>query len=221
MTADPQIDPVLDRARAYFDEFAGEYDKAATEATWLPNDLLAEDLPAIGPVGHAADLACGTGRTLEVLRHAYPGADLVGVDFSTTMLEIARNRVGDVWYVHADVASFVAACDQEFDLVTVIGGFEFVADLPTVLQGVRAVVRPGGHLLVTYEPVIACWQPQSARVETNLGSNGLDLTTFRWEPGEIELGFDGWLRLHSRLVVAYQRDGLPTIYGWLHYQRPI
>lgn len=220
MTVDPQTDPVLDRARAYFDRFAEEYDDAAATAGWLPNDLLADELPAVGSVGSAVDLACGTGRTLAVLRRALPGADLVGVDVSPAMLGRARERVGDARYVQADVAGFVDRCDEEFDLVTAIGGFEFVSDLPSVLHGARALVRPGGHLVVTYEPLIAGWQPQAARVETNLGANGLDLTTFRWESGEVEQGFDGWRCLRNRLVVAYLRDRLPTLYGWLHYRRP-
>lgn len=53
------------------------------------------------------------------------------------------------------------------------------------------MVAPGGRLVFTYEPVLDGWSPQSRRVETNLGSNGLELTTFRWEPGDVTSGFGG------------------------------
>jgi SAM-dependent methyltransferase len=217
--ADPQDDPVVERARAYFEEFAAGYDGAALESGWMPNELVTEALAAVGPVGNALDLACGTGGTLAVLRHAFPDADLVGVDLSASMLELAATLVPEAHLVHDDLARFTASTDGRFDLVTAIGGFEFTAGLPELLRAVRALVRPEGHLIFTYEPEVVGWEPQSARAETNLGSNGLELTTLRFEPGEVAAGFEGWDLLRSRLVVAYLRDGLPTVYSWLHYRR--
>jgi len=215
-----QPDPVIERARAYFEEFAADYDGAALESGWMPNELVAEAMGGIGSVRQATDLACGTGGTLAVLRRAFPDANLVGVDLSASMIELARSRVPGVRWVHDDVARFVSTTDERFDLVTAIGGFEFTADVPGLLEGVRRLVRPGGHLVFTYEPEIVGWEAQAAREETNLGSNGLELTTLRFEPGEIGTGFEGWELLRNRLVAAYVRDGLPTVYGWLHYRRP-
>ncbi len=230
MPSQPPPDRALDRARAYFEAFAVEYDAAATEAGWMPNDLLADALTRMSPVWDALDLGCGTGSTLAVVRAAFPDADLTGIDLSPAMLERACSRVPDARYVHADVGAFAADAahaatnhaaggDARFDLVTAVGGLEFTADAPAILADVRHLVRPGGHLIVTYEPIIVGWEPQAVRTETNLGSNGLELTTFRWEPGEVTAGFDGWHPVRNRLVVAYRRDGLPTVYGWLHYRR--
>jgi ubiquinone/menaquinone biosynthesis C-methylase UbiE len=221
-------DPVLAQAHAYFDDFADEYDPSADDAGWLPNALLEAELPAVGPVRRAADLACGTGRTLAVLRGAYPDAILTGVDFSASMLDAARSRLGtdpseparSVRLVQADLASFAADGGPAFDLVTVLGGLEFVADLPSALVAVGSLVRPGGHLIATYEPVIAGMASQEARVETNLGSNGGLLTTFRWEAHEVAAALDGWEQVRDRLIVGYRRADLPVVYGWLHYRRP-
>jgi predicted TPR repeat methyltransferase len=213
------VGAVAEQARAYFDEFAADYDEAATEAKWMPNDLLGQVLGSVGTVATAADLACGTGSTLAVLRRTFPGADLVGVDLSAPMIDRARARVPDVDYTVADIGVYATGTRLQFDLVTVVGGFEFTDHLPELLHAVRNLVRPGGHLVFTYEPVIAGWPPQSNRVETNLGSNGLELTTFRWDPDEVTAGFGGWDLRGSRLFAAYLRDGLPTVYGWLHYRR--
>ena len=179
-------------------------------------------------VGYAAvDVACGTGATLAVVRRAFPEAALTGVDISERMLERARTRVPGAAYVHADVATFAGAAvgdpGARFDLVTSVGGLEFTADLPIVLARLGRLVRPGGHLIATYEPVITGWPPQDARVETNLASNGGPLTTVRWEPGEIGsvfAGDPGWTEVRSALVAAYLRDGVPVVYGWLHVRRP-
>ena len=217
---DPLAEPVLDRARAYFEEFAAGYDLAAAESGWAPNDLLADELPPADGIRDVLDLACGTGRTLAVLCGTYPDASLTGVDIAGAMLDRAAARVPGTSLLRTDVASFVTAATGRYDLVTAVGGLEFVEDLPGTLAGLRRMIRPGGHLLLTYEPVIDDWQPQSVRVETNLGSNGLELTTVRWEPGEVTAGFDGWDLLRSRLIVAYLRDDLPTLYGWLHYRSP-
>jgi malonyl-CoA O-methyltransferase len=218
--AESQSDPVVERARIYFEEFAAGYDAAALESGWMPNELVAEALDEVGPVLDAVDLACGTGGTLAVLRRAYPDAHLVGVDLSPSMIDLARSLVPGVHWVNDGLARFAFTAEERFDLVTAIGGFEFTADLPALLVAVRALVRPGGHLIFTYEPEVVGWEPQSARQETNLGSNGLELTTLRFEPGEAAAGFEGWHLLRSRLVAAYLRDGLPTVYAWLHYRRP-
>jgi len=217
---EPVTDPATIRARGYFEEFAAGYDEAAHDSGWLLNGRLVEALSGVGPVGTALDLACGTGTTLGELERALPGAALVGVDIAEGMVIRAAARVPAARCVLADLRAFVDETDERFDVVTAIGGFEFTPDLPGVLRGVRRLVRPSGHLVFTYEPILDGWDPQSKRVETNLGSNGLELTTFRWHPGEVAVALDGWSTVSSRLLAAYRRDGLPTIYGWLHARRP-
>ncbi len=215
------VQAAVDRARAYFERFAAEYDDAARESGWRLNGRLAAALAGTGPVRRAVDLACGTGETLDELARVLPGAEVVGVDLAAAMVERSAARVPRATVVRADLRDFVAdAPDGWFDVVTVVGGFEFTPDLPALLHEVRRVVAPGGRLVFTYEPVLDGWPPQSLRVETNLGSNGLELTTFRWDPGEVTAGFAGWQMVRSALLAAYRRDDVPTVYGWLEYRRP-
>ena len=248
MPADHVTDPATARARAYFEDFAHDYDDAARDSGWLPNGRLAEALadagfapgpgadqdvgpdgdpacgpsagPSVEPTVRALDLACGTGTTLAVLEGALPRATLVGVDVAETMVRIAAERVPRARCLRADLRDYVERSDERFDVVTAIGGFEFTPDLPGILLGVRRLVQPGGHFFFTYEPVLEGWDPQSARVETNLGSNGFELTTFRWDPGEVAAALDGWVTVSDTLIAAYRRDGVPTIYGWLHVRTP-
>jgi SAM-dependent methyltransferase len=213
-------DPAIVRARRYFEEFAAGYDEAARDSGWLLNGRLVEALSEVGPVDDALDLGCGTGATLCELEQVLPGAILVGVDIAEAMVIRAATRVPTARCVVADLREYVDETDERFDVVTAIGAFEFTPDLPGILRGVRRLVRPGGHLVLTYEPILDGWDPQAERVETNLGSSGLELTTFRWQPGEVAASLDGWPTVSSQLLVAYRRDGLPTVYGWLHVRRP-
>jgi SAM-dependent methyltransferase len=214
------VDPAIVRAREYFEEFADGYDEAARDSGWLLNGRLFEALSGVGPVTDALDLACGTGATLSELERALPDAHLVGIDIAEAMVARAAARVPAARCVVADLRKYVDEADEWFDVVTVIGGFEFTPDLPGILRGVRRLVRPGGHLVLTYEPVLDGWDPQSKRVETNLGSNGLELTTHRFDPGEVAGALYGWHIVSSQLLAAYRRDSFPTVYGWLHVRRP-
>ncbi len=214
----PRID-LVDQVGSFFEEFADAYDDVAEEACWIANDALADDLVAVHGVESALDLACGTGQTLQVLRRAFPEAELVGVDISSGMLRIAGHRVGDARLVHSDIGSFVDTASEHFDLITSIGGLEFVSDLPAVLDDLRSLVRPLGHLIFTYEPVIEGWEPQATREESNLGSSGLTLTTLRWEPTEVDRVFRDWRQVSQRLVMSYVREELPTIYALVHVAR--
>lgn len=219
MTGEPVTDPATARARAYFEEFAGRYDEEAREAGWSPNRHLAASLAGAGPVADALDLACGNGATLAELERAFPGAAVTGVDIASAMVERSAARVPSARCLRADLGAFVECCDERFDVVTAIGGLEFTPDLPRVLSGLGGLVHPGGRAVLTYEPVLEGWAPQSARAETNLGSNGLELTTFRWEPGEVAAALGGWTTVEHRLLAAYRRDDVPAFYGWVHVRR--
>jgi SAM-dependent methyltransferase len=95
------------------------------------------------------DVACGTGRHLEVFRDEV--AEVAGVDASAEMLEIAGGRLGqDVPLVEADLRSFDLG--RTFDVVTClfssIGHVRDEAELDAAVASMAAHVAPGGTLLV-------------------------------------------------------------------------
>ena len=209
------------RARGYFEQFAAEYDEAARSSGWRLNGRLVGALAGVGTGAAGGRPRLWHGHHVG---RAAPGVarrpSWSGWTWRTPWSSGPLPRCPGATVVRADVRDFVGGTAAgTFDVVTAIGGFEFTPGLPGLLDGVRRMVAPGGHLVFTYEPVLAGWPPQEQRVETNLGSNGLELTTYRWEPGEVATGFDGWEPLRSELLVAYLRDELPTVYGWLHYRR--
>lgn len=97
-----------------------------------------------------ADLGCGTGRALALLRHRLPEASLKGVDLSPFMLERARTRLpADVELRHANSAHLPWK-DGEFDAVIALhhlGHIPVSAAGQVVLEAAR-VLRPGGKLVL-------------------------------------------------------------------------
>jgi SAM-dependent methyltransferase len=104
------------------------------------------------------DVACGTGKHLEQLRAWY---EVSGLDFDPKLLEIARERVGDIKLTAGDMTAF--ALGRRFDVVTClfssIGYVGTVERLEQAIAAMAAHLDPGGVLIV--EPWLApdVWVP--------------------------------------------------------------
>lgn len=106
-------------------------------------------MAAIQPNERALDVCCGTGDIALGLRKA--GAEVVGVDFSQEMLDVAQERAKQIHdglqFMRGD-AMELAFADKSFDVVTVGYGLRNLADWERGLAEMSRVARPGGRLLV-------------------------------------------------------------------------
>lgn len=93
------------------------------------------------------DLACGTGDMTVELISRYPDADVVCSDFSITMLDLAKHKVGNSPLVAAD-AHFLPFKEHSFDRIMIAFGFRNVVDKPTGLKEMWRVLKPGGILCI-------------------------------------------------------------------------
>jgi ubiquinone/menaquinone biosynthesis C-methylase UbiE len=131
-----------------YDEIAEWYDE------WVGPQSVEED-PAFRVVeslmGEIAgqricDLACGQGRASR--RLAELGAEVVGVDLSGKLLEIARRYEAaeprGIDYIQADARSLDGVADRAFDGVVCYMALMDIPDLAPALQSVARVLRPGG-----------------------------------------------------------------------------
>lgn len=93
------------------------------------------------------DLACGTGILCEILHGS--GIRASGMDFSSGMIEIARQGTPDIYYDVADMITFRP--EAQFDLVTCTGdALNHIADLSDVTQifrNVYAYTSEGGYFI--------------------------------------------------------------------------
>jgi demethylmenaquinone methyltransferase/2-methoxy-6-polyprenyl-1,4-benzoquinol methylase len=143
-----------------FDRIAGLYDRMNTVMTaglhheWRRR---AADLAELAPSGRALDVATGTGDlALELAARAGAGGEVVGVDFSERMLEIARAKAdaraaslgGAGVRFETGNALELAYPDGEFDAATVGFGARNFSDLGRGLSEMARVVRPGGRVVV-------------------------------------------------------------------------
>ena len=95
----------------------------------------------------ALDLATGTGDIALAL--AAQGADVVGLDITHRMIELARRKpagLGSVRFLVGDMLALPFP-NGSFDVVTIGYGLRNVPDLGTALDEVARVLKPGGRVL--------------------------------------------------------------------------
>ncbi|MBA2439782.1 MAG: class I SAM-dependent methyltransferase [Thermoleophilaceae bacterium] len=134
-----------------FDRIAGVYDRmnsvmtAGMDARWRER---AVDLAGVSPGDRALDVATGTGDLARELgRRVGPEGEVVGLDFSESMLEIARAKAPELRFETGNALDLPYA-DGEFAAATVGFGARNFSDLRTGLAEMARVTRPGGRVVV-------------------------------------------------------------------------
>jgi demethylmenaquinone methyltransferase / 2-methoxy-6-polyprenyl-1,4-benzoquinol methylase len=148
-----------EQVRAMFDRIAGLYDRmnglmtAGMHHRWRRR---AADLAAVPYGGSALDVATGTGDlALELARRVGPDGEVIGTDFSTRMLDLARAKAaapglrvaGGLRFEFANALE-LPYLDGAFDAATVGFGARNFASLQRGLVEMVRVVRPGGRVVV-------------------------------------------------------------------------
>ncbi len=128
-----------------FDQYAGRFDdhlvgklKYRTPESLL--DAIVRFVPRDGL--DIVDLGCGTGLVGSRFRPL--ARTLTGVDLSTSMLEVARQRQIYDHLVCSDLTEFLRTQAGNFDLALTADVFIYIGDLSAVFQGVRGALRDGG-----------------------------------------------------------------------------
>jgi demethylmenaquinone methyltransferase / 2-methoxy-6-polyprenyl-1,4-benzoquinol methylase len=145
------------QVRAMFDRIAGLYDRMNSVMTaglhheWRRR---ATDLAELSSGDRALDVATGTGDlALELATRVGAGGEVIGVDFSERMLELARAKAvaspgGAVVRFESGNALALEYPDDGFDAATVGFGARNFSDLGRGLSEMARVVRPGGRVVV-------------------------------------------------------------------------
>ena len=139
------------QVRAMFDRIARVYDRMNSVMTagmhhrWRER---AADLAAVGPGDRVLDVATGTGDlAIELAGRVGDSGEVVGLDFSESMLELARAKAPGIRFEQGNALELPYG-DGEFAAATVGFGARNFSDLPAGLAEMRRVVRPGGHVVV-------------------------------------------------------------------------
>ncbi len=91
------------------------------------------------------DAGCGSGRVTGRLLERLPNGSVLCVDASESMIEQARERLGDrAEYLVADLAEL--EIDRPVDVVFSTATFHWVMDHDRLFSRLYAAIRPGGRL---------------------------------------------------------------------------
>ena len=135
----------------YFDRVAATWEEEHSEAEV---DSALQALVSrfdLRPGQVVLDAGCGTGRLLPlILREIGPGGELVAVDFSEKMLEIARKkyRAPNLTFCRADISQFKSP--GRFDRIICLCLLPHLPNKLLALRTLRANLRPGGQLIIAH-----------------------------------------------------------------------
>jgi trans-aconitate 2-methyltransferase len=92
------------------------------------------------------DAGCGTGQVTAALRERLPDGEVIALDASASMLERARERLGDerITYLMHDLLEPIRI--EPVDAILSTATFHWVPDHDRLFANLAAVLRPGGHL---------------------------------------------------------------------------
>lgn len=106
---------------------------------------------ALGPAPRVLDLCCGTGASTEAILRAYPDAEVVGLDASKGMLEIAKKKatLRGVEFILGDAGDPAAAgVKGPFDGILMAYGIRNLLNPDAALGRIHALLRPGAPIVI-------------------------------------------------------------------------
>lgn len=118
------------------------YLKFGDERTRPSADLAARVLVA-DPV-RVIDLGCGPGNSTQVVRRRWPGAHIIGLDSSPSMIAGARAAYPDQEWVEGDIVTWTAS--EPFDVVFSNAALQWLRGHAGLVRRLFAQLAPGGAL---------------------------------------------------------------------------
>lgn len=125
-----------------------EWDASTYDSLVLPHEEWGRrvlDRMTLTGAERVMDAGCGTGRDAAALLERWPGVDVIALDGSQKMLDLARTRLGaGVSYVHADLGEPLPV--EPVDAVMSVAAFHWVRDHDLLFTHLAAAMCPGARL---------------------------------------------------------------------------
>ena len=102
------------------------------------------------PGMNAVELGCGAGAFLSALRRIEPGLRITGLDYASSLIEIARTRLAGEFSV-GDIRACPSVATASADLTCSFGVLLYLdseADVGCALAEIDRVTKPGGQVYV-------------------------------------------------------------------------
>lgn len=160
-------------------QFSASYDEPRNGLFDIDEPFVSDVLDGL-PTGVALDAACGTGRFAGYL--AERGHQVIGVDSSPDMLDVARRRVSTAEFLLGELNELPIA-DRSVDVVTCGLALSHLPSLGPAMAEFARVLRPGGHLIVSDVHVELILRGSVVQALGPAGEPGL-VATFRHSTGD-------------------------------------
>ena len=125
------------------------------------------------------EIACGTGRV--TLQLARDGVNIIGLDLSAALLDIARSKsagLANVRWIQGDMRTF--DLDQRFGLIIIPGhSFQFMltpADQVQSLETIKRHLLPGGLLVLHLDHQDVTWLGELLTTKGDIFETGSEVT---------------------------------------------
>jgi 2-polyprenyl-3-methyl-5-hydroxy-6-metoxy-1,4-benzoquinol methylase len=95
------------------------------------------------------DVGCGDGRFLKEVTSEFMGKEVLGVDYSTRAIALAKALNPAIDYICADLTS--ETLQQRYDVVTAVEVLEHIPvdEVQLFLEGIASHLNPEGRLVIT------------------------------------------------------------------------
>ena len=131
--------------RTGYDAWSARYDEPGNLIIGIEQPVVWSLVDERKP-GRALDAACGTGRHARHL--VEQGHDVVGIDLSPGMLDVARREVPQARFLEGDLGALPLG-DAAADLVVSGLALAHPASLAAPIGEIGRVLRPGGHAVLS------------------------------------------------------------------------
>lgn len=144
-----EISKTPEKISGMFNEIAADYDKnnniiSLGFHSFIKQIAVKELAPKYNDT--VLDLCCGTGDICEILKKYVNPKNIIGIDFSSEMLCIARQKHPSLNFIQSDISSLPQEISN-IDKITICFGLRNVEDRAKVLEQVYRVLKKGGTIL--------------------------------------------------------------------------
>lgn len=144
---DPRIAHHYDELAEHWEQIAESPSKA--KLLWPSLEVMLPDLTG----RHVLDAGCGAGDYTAKL--VEQGADVIGIDVSERMVQVAKERVPDAKFMQGDLSNEIDFVESDsVDVVLCQHVFSHLEDLTIPLNEFARILVDGGDLIIsTHNPV--------------------------------------------------------------------
>jgi ubiquinone/menaquinone biosynthesis methyltransferase len=129
-----------------FNSIAARYDLA----TWFSQGYQSDLNTSAERIAHfhcqkALDLCCGTGKSTLALKKVFPQADIIGIDNSKEMLQVAKSKseLAGVKFLQQDAMQLHFG-EETFDVIFMAYGIRNMPDEEQCIRQLIKILKPGG-----------------------------------------------------------------------------